>query len=115
MLICGFYHNPKIKAHFKKHKVKYILGGTVLATQLMLPDFAFANSLDPAGQKLYGKIVNVGKWVIIVKGGISIIQNLLEGDSSSAKQSFLTYMMVYVTLLALPKGLDLIDDAFADL
>lgn len=45
-----------------------------------LPDISHANTgIDVAADKIYKKLLNVGKWVIVVKGAIDTIQNAISG------------------------------------
>lgn len=101
-------------AHLKQHWPLYLQ--ISLATSAIIfagPDVALAaNSLDVSGNMIYGKIVNIGKWIIIVKGGIDIIQNVTSGDFQTAKKSFLSYLLVYGTLFALPWGMGQVETIF---
>lgn len=91
---------------------------TVLSIALIMgmPDMTYASTgIDIAADKIYKKLLNVGKWVIVVKGAIDTIQNAISGDLQAAKKNFLAYLMVYVILWALPWGLKQVDTMFADM
>lgn len=83
-----------------------------------LPDVSFAaggSGIDAGANKIYRKLLNVGKWVIIIKGGIETIKNVSEGDFGTAKKNFLGYMITYAILWALPWGMKQIDELFSEL
>lgn len=87
-----------------------------LTTFVMFTDVTFAaSSIDTAANAIYRKLLNIGKWVIIIKGGIDTIQNAVQGDLQSAKKNFLGYLLVYVVLWALPWGLKQVDILFSDM
>lgn len=100
--------------HVKEHWPLYLqVGLTASAFMFAGPGVALAaSSLDAKGNMIYLKIVNIGKWVIIIKGAIEIIQNITSGDIQSAKKQFLGYLMVYGTLFALPWGMDQVQSVF---
>lgn len=93
------------------------VAGVTLILTLALPQITHAagTGIDVAASKIYRKLLNVGKWVIIVKGGVDTIQNVVQGDMHSAKKNFLGYMLVYTVLLALPWGLNQVDSMFSDM
>lgn len=116
--ITGFYVGDKKKpiiGHIKKNKVKYIITGSLLASQLIIPNIAFASGIDVAGRKIHGQIVNIGKWVIIVAGSVHTIQKGLEQDNIGTRQTFFKYLLVYAILIGFPKAFDLVDEALADI
>lgn len=105
------------KALLKKEAIIKIAGVT-LVLLVGMPDVlhaASATGIDVAAEKIYKKLLNVGKWVIVIKGGIDIIQSALQEDVQSAKKKFLGYLMVYVVLWALPWGLKQVDLLFSDM
>lgn len=107
-----------ILAHLKKHKITYrIIGTTIIifASGIIDPSVYAATGIDAGGNRIYSKLVNLGKWVIIFKGGFDTIQNTLKGDLDMAKKSFLQYLMVYIVLLALPWSMRQVDTVFTDL
>lgn len=102
--------------HLRKHGVLYtqiiLYSGVMFFSPI---DTLAAGSLDDNGNAIYKKIIGIGKWVIIIKGGIETIQNVMGGDFDSAKKSFLSYLMVYGILFALPWGMNQIETVFSDL
>lgn len=105
------------KALLKKENIIKIAGIT-LVLLIGLPDIthaAAATGIDIAAEKIYKKLMNLGKWVIVIKGGIDTIQSAVQGDLQSAKKNFLGYLMVYIVLWALPWGLKQVDILFADM
>jgi hypothetical protein len=112
----------KIIQHLKKHKIKYqIVGITIIIFATGIFDTSvFATStggtgLDAGGRHIYRKLVGLGKWVIIIKGGFDSIQSAIKGDFGSAKSSFLQYLLIYIILLALPWSLNQIDEVFKNI
>lgn len=108
----------KMDRHFKKYGFIYkVIGSTVI---IMVAgggfDYAFAaGSLDESANRVYYKLVEVGKWIIIFKGGMETIKAAGGGDFDSAKKSFFSYLIIYLLLLGLPYGFNEIDKLFADL
>ncbi len=78
----------------------------------LLPDVAWAAGIEAGGRRIHSVVVNVGKWVIIVKGTIDCIQSVLQGNFQAAKRQFLGYMMCFGIMLALPWGLNEIEVVF---
>lgn len=104
-----------VRCIMKKETIIKVAGITLLLL-ISLPGTSHAaTGIDAVADKLYKKLLNVGKWVIIIKGGIDTIQNAVQGDLQSAKKNFLGYLLVYVVLWALPWGLKQVDVMFADL
>ena len=92
------------------------VAGITLFLLIGLPGTSHAaTGIDIVADKLYKKLLNVGKWVIIIKGGIDTIQNAVQGDLQASKKNFLGYLLVYIVLWALPWGLKQVDIMFADL
>lgn len=71
------------------------------------------NSIDTGAKKIYAKLLNVGKWVIIFKGAWDTINNTIKEDFDKAKRSFLQYLLIYLILLAFPWALDEVDSVFS--
>jgi hypothetical protein len=112
----GKKQNNPISKHLNKYWPIYLqVGLTAGAFMFASPGVALAASLDASGTQIYAKIVNIGKWVIIVKGGIEIIQNVTSGDFQTAKKSFLSYLLVYGTLFALPWGMNQVETIFKNI
>ncbi|WP_211750079.1 hypothetical protein [Paenibacillus sp. Marseille-Q4541] len=105
--------------HLNKYKIVYrIIGTTIIifASGIIDPSaFAAPNGIDIGGARIYEKLVGLGKWVIIFKGGWDTIQNTIKGDFDMAKRAFLQYLMVYIILLALPWSLKQVDTVFSDM
>jgi hypothetical protein len=80
------------------------------------PDVSFASGtgIDVGANRIYKKLVNVGKWVIIVRGGIDTIKSVSEGDLQAARKSFLGYLITYATLWALPWGMNEVESLFSE-
>jgi hypothetical protein len=84
----------------------------VLLTALPDVSFAAGTGIDVGAEKIYKKLLNVGKWVIIVKGGMDTIKSVADGDLPSAKKNFLGYVVTYAILWALPWALGEVDKLF---
>lgn len=107
---------PGIIKHFKDNKRIYLRLLIITLIYVLNSNTAFADSaIDKKGKYIYKKIVNVGKWFIIGKGGFDIIQSASEGDTSSVKKKLFTYIFIYAALLILPWGLDQVDSVFNDM
>lgn len=110
--------NTLIK-HLNKYKIVYrIIGTTIIIFSSGIIDpsaFAAPTGIDVGGARIYEKLVGLGKWVIIFKGGFDTIQHTIKGDLDMAKKSFLQYLMVYVILLALPWSMKQVDSVFSDM
>jgi hypothetical protein len=104
-------------AHLDRHKIKYRVIGTAIILFLGITDISFAAStgMDVGAAKIYAKLINVGKWVIIVKGGIDTIRSVAEGDVNTAKKNFLGYVVTYAILWALPWALGEVDKLFTNM
>lgn len=79
---------------------------------LLLPDVAWAAGIEDGGRRIYSVVVNVGKWVIIVKGTIDCVQSVLQGDFQAAKRQFFGYLLCFGIMLALPWALNEIEAVF---
>lgn len=106
----------KITKSVMKKETLIKVAGITLILLIGLPGTSHAaTGIDAVADKLYKKLLNVGKWIIIMKGGIDTIQSAIQGDVQSAKKNFLGYLLVYVVLWALPWGLKQVDVVFADM
>jgi hypothetical protein len=112
----------KAERHFKKYGTAYkIAGVTVILLMSAIPlgggsVTAFASSgIEAGAQQLYSKLLSIGKWVIIFKGGFDIIKNMASGDFDSAKKGFISYLVVYVFLFGLPWAMNEVDGIFKEL
>lgn len=102
----------KAVAHVENNKKTYLGLGYCLAVAILLdPSEAFAG-IDDGGRRIHTKIVSVGKWVIVIKGSIDVIQSVLNGDFQTAKKSFFSYLLCFAVMLALPWSLDEIEGVF---
>lgn len=105
----------RVIKHLQKHKIVYqVVGFTLIIMATSGTAFA-STGIDVAGKSIYTKLVGIGKWVIIFKGGWDTIMNSVRGDFDSAKKSFLQYVFIYIVLLALPWSMDQIDSVFKGL
>lgn len=103
----------KIIVHFKKHGQTYIKVAGLTTIILTAPHFAFASTgIDIGAEKLYRKLINIGKWVIVFKGGFDILKYCGNGDFESAKKGFFGYVLTYLFLLGLPFLLDEVEGVF---
>lgn len=102
----------KTIGHIKGNKKLYKILITTLAVITFNTNYCFA-SIDSKGHMIHNKIINISYWIVLIKGSVEIIQNLLAGDLQGAKRAFFTYIFIYGSLLALPWGLDIMKDMFA--
>lgn len=110
--------SAKVARHFEKYGMVYKIAGSTVVILMAGGgfDYAFAAStIDTGAEKLYGKLMNIGKWIIIFKGGFDIVKHLLSGDFDGAKKGFLQYLVVYLFLLGLPWAMSEVDAIFVDL
>ncbi|KGE16245.1 hypothetical protein [Paenibacillus wynnii] len=110
--------SKEVKVALCRRETVIKVAGITLLLLIGLPGTshaATATGIDIVADKLYKKLLNVGKWVIIIKGGIDTIQNAVQGDLQASKKNFLGYLLVYIVLWALPWGLKQVDIMFADL
>ncbi|MEK3969424.1 hypothetical protein [Paenibacillus sp. FSL H7-0323] len=108
-------HEKVTKSVMKKETLIKVAGITLLLLIGLPATSHAATGIDAVADKLYKKLLNVGKWIIVMKGGIDTIQSAIQGDVQSAKKNFLGYLLVYVVLWALPWGLKQVDVVFADM
>lgn len=105
-----------IQAITKKETIIKVAGITLfLLVGIPCVTHAAGTGIDVAAEKIYRKLMNVGKWVIVIKGGIDTIQSAVNGDLQASKKNFLGYLFVYIILWALPWGLKQVDVMFADM
>ncbi|CDN41703.1 hypothetical protein [Paenibacillus sp. P22] len=96
--------------HVERHKLIYRIGAITIMVllgagglhQVFAASDASGLVLDVGAQKLYHKLISIGKWVIIIKGAFDTIQATVQGDFVQARKSGLAYLMVYAILLGLP-------------
>lgn len=110
----------KIKEIRKGRIYKVILVGglTLVMLHSGLGSSAFASGtigIDKGAYEIYKKLLSVGKWIIIIKGGIDTINAMMAGDHGAAKKGFLTYLVVYLILNGLPWAMDQVDGLFNEM
>jgi hypothetical protein len=115
----GWQEESKIQLlfnHLQRNKIKYRVIGTTLILFLSLADVAFASTgIDVGAKKLYKRIIGVGKWIIIIKGGIDTIKSGVDGDTPGIKTKLLGYSLTYASLWALPWLFDEIEKLFSEM
>jgi hypothetical protein len=102
--------NPVI-IHFKKHGIKYLQGGLIVGYIILVdPSVALGvATIEQTSTQFYKKVLGLGRAVILIKGGLEIVQYALSGDFQQVKKTILNYLGMYALLLLLPYGLDQID------
>lgn len=101
--------------HVERHKVVYRIGALTLIVLLGGIDAVSAaaeGSIDDNAGKLYYKLIGIGKWIILIKGGFDTLSATVQGDFVAARKSGLAYMLVYVILLGLPWAFNQIELLF---
>lgn len=107
--------SAKVERHFKKYGIVYKVAG-ITAIYLASGGTVLASSgMEIGAERLYSKLLIIGKWVIIFKGGFDIIKNMASGDFDSAKKGFISYLIVYVFLFGLPWAMNEVDSIFREL
>ncbi|MFD2703802.1 hypothetical protein ACFSVM_25565 [Paenibacillus shunpengii] len=107
-----------ILEHIDRHKAIYRIGVITLTILLGLGSAEVmaaaveASTLDVGAERLYMKLVRIGKWVIIIKGAFDTITATVQGDFISARKSGLSYLLVYVILLGLPWAFGQVESLF---
>ncbi len=107
----------KLKLHLDKYGMVYKVVGTTIIIFIVGGTFdcAFASSgIEAGAEKLYTKLLSIGKWVIIFKGAFDTIKNMANGDFESAKKGFISYLLIYLFLLGLPWAMDEIDGLYKE-
>lgn len=112
-----------IVEHISRHKVIYRIGALTLTMLFASGLEAFAapyvdgvsavgdtTGIDAGANKLYDRLLFIGKWIIIVKGAFDTISHTVQGDFVSARKSGLSYLMVYVILKGLPWAFRQVDN-----
>jgi len=100
-----------IKIHLKKHGIKYLQGGLIIGYIILIdPSVALGvATIEQTSDQFYRKVLGLGRAVILIKGGLEIVQHALAGDFQATKKTILSYLGMYALLLLLPYGLDQID------
>jgi hypothetical protein len=109
--------DQKAKKERRNKIIKTTVKVSALSTVIFLGSYDFAGAassgIDIHARELYNKLLLVGKWIIIIKGAIDTINNVVQGDFGTAKRSFLGYLVVYMILNGLPWAMDEVDGLFA--
>jgi hypothetical protein len=111
-----------IVEHVNRHKTIYRIGALTLTMIFAGGLEAFAEpfvdgvsavgdnvGIDAGANKLYNRLLLIGKWVITIKGAFDTISHTVQGDFVSARKSGLSYLLVYVILRGLPWGFRQVD------
>lgn len=96
----------------KKGPWKRLVNIGVVGVTILVPAVAEAAGVGAGGMKIYTTILDIGKWVIIIKGTIDCIQSVLAGDFQSAKKQFFGYIMCFAIMLGLPWAMNEIEAMF---
>lgn len=110
-----FAYERELKRTKTERQVKKLLLRTTVTTVVYFSGFdlvSASNGIDHGARIVYDKLLSVGKWIIIIKGGIDTINNVVQGDFGVAKKSFFSYLVVYLILNGLPWAFDEVDTIF---
>jgi hypothetical protein len=106
----------KVERHINKYGSFYRIGAvTVIVLLSGSHAFATVGGIEIGAEKLYEKLLSIGKWIIIFKGGFDTIKHMAGGDFDSAKKGIFSYLLVYIFLFGLPWAMDEVDMIFKDL
>lgn len=86
----------------------------ILLASAGIDSVSASSGIDVKAEKMYMKLLSVGKWVIIGKGGIDTIKAVSQNDMQGAQKNFLQYLLIYALLMALPWGMGEVEAMFAD-
>jgi len=106
-----------VKTHLKKHGIKYLQGVLIVGYIILIdPSVALGvATIEQTSEQFYRKVLGLGRAVILIKGGLEIVQHSLAGDFQASKKTALSYFGMYALLLLLPYGLDQIDSLIGGL
>lgn len=107
--------SDKVERHFKKYGSFYRIAGVTVIILLSGSHAFAASGIEVGASRLYDKLLIIGKWVIIFKGGFDTIKHMASGDFDGAKKGFFSYLLVYIFLFGLPWAMDEVDKIFKDL
>lgn len=126
--LSGEYNDKQLKIKRVKeikrkriYQIVFVSGASIIlistGMNLLTPDAVFAatDAFDGINDKanfLYKKLLLVGKWIIIIKGGINTVNHMIQEDFGAAKRGFLTYLVVYLILHSLPWAMGEVDSLF---
>lgn len=104
----------KAKRHIAKNKSFYItISGYTVFFLLCADGSVFASSgIDIGARKMYTKVCAIGKWAIVVKGGLDVINTVMTGDMGSLKSKIISYIVAFCSLMGLPWLLDQVEVLF---
>lgn len=104
-------------AHLERNKIKYRIVGTAIILFLGVTGVSYASGagIDAGANKLYKRIIGVGKWIIIIKGGIDTIKSAVDGDFANSKTKILGYVLTYAILWALPWAFGEVEKLFTEM
>lgn len=106
----------KFIVHLERNKIKYRVIGMAIILFVGFESSAFASTgIDAGAKKLYTRIIGVGKWIIIIKGGMDVIKSSLDGDFMNSKTKVLGYVLTYALLWVLPWAFDEVEKLFSDM
>jgi hypothetical protein len=112
--------STKVKKHFEKYGIVYrIVGATVIIYFTGGFDFALAAGgghtdgiIDREARVIYKDLTDIGRWLIIGRGGWEIITKVISQDIEGVKKNFIGYLIAYVLLMAFPHLMDKVDTIF---
>jgi hypothetical protein len=104
--------NAKIERHFKKYRFVYKVAGVTLILITSGGCALASTGLEAGARTLYYELANIGKWIIIFKGGIDVVKAIGDGDASTIKKAVITSLLSYLLLLGLPYGMDRVGELF---
>ncbi len=90
---------------------KTALAASALALTLVIPSLALAaGDVSQVGMQLYDKIAVGGGLVVLIKGGVDIIQSALSSDWPKVKQILMYSAGISIVLILYPTFLRLIEN-----
>lgn len=111
----------RVGNHFRRHGATYLQISGIAITILIMgaadPSTVTA-SLDPSqavsgpeqidvkAHHIYDRLCLIGKWIIVIRGGVDIISSMSQGELDSMKKKIISYVVGYLALLGLPWILD---------
>lgn len=113
-----FKNKPKVRL-VRKYT---IIAVTVFATVLIFQDgtnFALAISgsnssgIEVGGRELYSRLVSVGKWIIMAKGGFETLKHVTNSDYEGAKKVGISHLVIFALLIGMPYAFDMIEELFS--
>lgn len=106
----------KVANHMEQNNMMYAGAGLTLLLTFGFDVTAFAGTgIEEKARALYfDKFIGIAKWFIIGKGGWATVHKAIQEDFDGAKKSFISYLVVFIILLALPFTLDQVESVFKD-